>query len=1179
MRFNRLDLIAFGPFSDRTIDLSRGKSGLHIVFGPNESGKSSALRALKNFLFGIPVRTTDDFIHRMDRLRIGAELVAADGSHLRLIRKKGSKNTLLDAGTESPVDDSVITRLISGLDLRQYELFFALDHDALVEGGRALLDSSQDVGQILFSAGASIGSIEPILAALDGEAAALFTRTGRNQVIPQSIARLAELRGRLKELELPQSSWQKHEGSYNEALARQKTLEDELAAQQKELNRLERVASAVPTAAALVSLRARLAEFSPVVLLPDSFADDVRDALNRRANAESGSKHAASAIESLERQLSAMDEPGEILKHEKEVEAAARDLAIHQKADEDRKKREFELAQREKEAGEILTGLGQGLNIDDCQSLRVSDSQRIRLRELMQSAQGAEERAKSARQALADARRELDEAESRLASLPPAKDASDLKREIGHARLPASMEGELAEQDTQLRTLKTRIKAGIAKLSLGARTEAQITCLPVPLMETIERYRLKLDQAGGEIAGLELRLTNERQTLSRKLSEIEALASEMDVPSEGELASLRKERDAAWSLIKSVWLSGERDDEAIRARTGGAPGDHDLASAFEKSMLAADATSDRLRRESERVGRKASLVAQKAEIEESIRAGELAVAQAQVLVGDLEAEWQGIWAETGVEPRSPAEMAEWRRNFDWLLELTSKAAEIETEASRRRQSISEAAAALTEAIKVAGLDPPEKAGSLSRLLQWAQDRSDELASQAQMRAALADSVARLSGQVKKLEGECLKHEEALSDWKRDWAQAVSPLGLAPGASSAQAQAHLDKSDRLFEILADRKNLIHRIDAIKRDTRDYTEKLVALAALVAPDLRVERLGATVDELSYRLQAARQLKADREAIASRITDQRKLLEQNAALMEEAAASLARMCAQARVTSPDDLINEARRSADYQHTKKRLDELEDQLLPLCAGLTVDAFIQQVEETDIDSLPYRIDSLKQSIAAVRSELAAINQTIGSERSELARMNGSGDAAETAEQVQLELAKLRQDAEQYARLKLAAAILRRAVERYREKNQSPVLRRASELFALITRGSFSALASGEGDEQASTIVGVRPHGQTAVPIAGMSEGTRDQLYLALRLAVIESTLTGKEPVPFVVDDILVNFDDERALAALSALCRLARTTQVIFFTHHEHLLDLVEKKLPADDLFVHRLDRVSAAV
>jgi uncharacterized protein YhaN len=93
-----------------------------------------------------------------------------------------------------------------------------------------------------------------------------------------------------------------------------------------------------------------------------------------------------------------------------------------------------------------------------------------------------------------------------------------------------------------------------------------------------------------------------------------------------------------------------------------------------------------------------------------------------------------------------------------------------------------------------------------------------------------------------------------------------------------------------------------------------------------------------------------------------------------------------------------------------------------------------------------------------------------------------------------------------------------------------------------------------------------------------MSEGARDQLYLALRLATLETYLAKHEPIPFVVDDILIKFDDDRSVAALKALARLSELTQVIFFTHHDHLVELAKQNLDHDVLFTHQLDCRSAS-
>ena len=102
-------------------------------------------------------------------------------------------------------------------------------------------------------------------------------------------------------------------------------------------------------------------------------------------------------------------------------------------------------------------------------------------------------------------------------------------------------------------------------------------------------------------------------------------------------------------------------------------------------------------------------------------------------------------------------------------------------------------------------------------------------------------------------------------------------------------------------------------------------------------------------------------------------------------------------------------------------------------------------------------------------------------------------------------------------------------------------------------------------------LIGVRPSGDH-VGVEGMSDGSRDQLYLALRLASLERYLDANEPMPFIVDDILIKFDDERGRAALEALHELSRRTQVIFFTHHDHLTVIAQEALTGGDMTLHRL-------
>jgi uncharacterized protein YhaN len=155
-------------------------------------------------------------------------------------------------------------------------------------------------------------------------------------------------------------------------------------------------------------------------------------------------------------------------------------------------------------------------------------------------------------------------------------------------------------------------------------------------------------------------------------------------------------------------------------------------------------------------------------------------------------------------------------------------------------------------------------------------------------------------------------------------------------------------------------------------------------------------------------------------------------------------------------------------------------------------------------------------------------------------------------------------------RAKLASKILQQEIERYREEHQDPVLKLASKYFVDLTLGSFVGLRTDVDDSGDPILIGIRPDGSW-VTVEGMSGGSRDQLYLALRLATLEWRLETSEPMPFIVDDILVNFDDARSSATLQVLADLSERNQVILFTHHGQIVEEA-KKIKKGTAQIHEL-------
>ncbi len=399
------------------------------------------------------------------------------------------------------------------------------------------------------------------------------------------------------------------------------------------------------------------------------------------------------------------------------------------------------------------------------------------------------------------------------------------------------------------------------------------------------------------------------------------------------------------------------------------------------------------------------------------------------------------------------------------------------------------------------------------------------------------------------------------------------IGLEPSASPAQAEFILTTISGLIQELDSHREFGKRIQGIDRDRSRFIADVEALIVRVAPDLESSPVAEQTRELAGRLRLAQA--DDRQAAALLQQQEREEghLRSAEAQYDEAQVCLERLCQEAHCTELGELALAEQRSQAGVRLEKDLADAQKELMIATAGDDPARFITEVEHADSDSLEASIKELETKIASLENEQRAVQETIGAAREALSRMNGGALAAEVGENIQTLMARLQGDVSRFATLKLAATVLHRGIERYREQNQGPILARASELFSVLTMGSFTRLQIDDDGDGHSVIKGVRPGG-LLVGVDGMSDGTHDQLYLALRLASLESWLESHEPVPFIVDDILLNFDDERATAALCALAELSRKTQVLFFTHHHHLVDVARSKLPRDLVFTHDLCR-----
>lgn len=1173
MRISRLDLLAFGPFTDLSLELDQGDYGLHVIQGPNEAGKSSALRALRQFLYGIESRTCDDFLHSYASLRIGAVL-RNERNTWHFVRRKGNKDTLRAADDREVVDPCLLEDLLGGIDESAFRSRFGIGHQELVAGGQDIVRGGGSLGGILFAAGAGLAGLNDVQQRLCEEAEQLFKPQGTVPRINKAISEIRKTRQLCKDTMLKPAIWNQHQQALGEAESQHAEISAQILEQAARRQRLDRIRQAVPLVDKRRHVRQRLQGLADAPLLASDFASRRWEAVSGLSAAASAAKSAAQALSDIEAAIADLQICEPLLQRSAAIGRLRDPLGAIRQAATDRPglsaKRDLLL----REAQTLFADLGREGDLDGVAGMELDRAKRQRIKRLASQREGRISGLDTATRQLEKLRREQQEKTRQLESLPGKRDPADLRRALKRVSGEGDLENRRDSLLQQIRQAEQDVETRLAQLGLWCGSGEELERLAVPSRETVERFVAQAGDCQTRADTCRQRRRELEDRVASRTAEVEELCQRQDALTESDLAAIRQQRDEGWQLVLASWQGARPDAAAIAAFIAACGPAQDLAAAYKASVARADDAADRMRREADQVARKAHLLGelQNAQTQYQMAVDENAAADQQL--DECQCQWRGLWTPLGIEPLPPREMLVWlNRHGDLLRSLAAirslrvEADELQRRVDLRRQELLQALDEAAPAAAAEGTAPP-----LSELLARCEEIATGLEDVLNQCRQLQRDLEQLELQLPEAQQQAHEADDQLAKWQEQWGEAMGWLELAADATPDDA---VDITDTMHDLVARWKeadDLGRRIADIDRHADEFSTCVRELIEELAGDLADSPADTAAESLLDRLAESQRAQARWQELDDRRRHEQSRQRDAAATIEEMNARLAALCCEAGCPAPDQLPQFEQRSSQRREAEQELNAIEDRILDLAAGAPLEDFIAEAEVCQADELPPAINQLDESLQELEQRKEALAAAAVRHRVELERMDGSSSAAAADEQVQCLLAQLGGDAEQYVRLRLASLILQEAIERYRANNQDPVLQRASVLFERLTLGSFGSLREDNDCQGQAILVGVRSDGRSVVTLEGMSDGCRDQLYLALRLASLEHFLTRNSPLPFVVDDVLVQFDDQRSAAALAALAELSDRTQVLFFTHHEHLVDLAQQHVPQDKLFVHRL-------
>ncbi len=1165
MRIERLDLVAFGPFTAASLDLSA--PGLQVVYGPNEAGKSTARAAVSTLLYDFELRSRYAFVHPLAKLELAGRLVGEDGVALEVVRHKRNKDPLVEAGSGAPVAPARWAGLLQGVDRERFEALCSLGWQELLEGTAGLVADGGLLGEALFSAGLGVRELGGVLAELDAEASARYAPRASRREVNEALHAAREARRRATERSVRPERYEEVRRAHEEATTALRGCESSRSALERRHLALLTLRGALP---ALQARGAVLAERDALLAevggrrTPASWARRVAAAAEERQAARASSASAAAQVRQLDERQAGVVVATDVLAEADRIDALGEKVAAYLEGRADRGRLEDTRRQAERDALALLgllCGRGAGRSLELARAALAARAAVGAAREAWAAAEVALGHLEAE---VGELEGEADAHRRSLASLPDALDVTLLRQHVEATLRQGDLDAAVADARTS-RALAARAstqaagRVGWVLSQVPARLAA-----PWPTPAEVERAVADAEESARQAASADERAEGERRRRAALAAELSAVAAEGALPSEAELAATRQLRDARWGLVRAAWLDGV----APTALEPAYPDAASLAADLERSSAAADAAVDRLWQAADRTARRQGLEVELARVQGAIGAAEVEARTARAVGAAHFAAWRAAWASLEPPVRTEALRA-WRDDLDRLRATDGEHVAARLAHRRAVRARREAAARLSELLAAHGVTPVG-GDDLAPLVDQARrlvDAADRTGVQRlEATAALTRAETSLGARRRAL-GQARAAEKAAGD---DVRSLLEPLG-AQAASAREAAAVVSQLGELERLVERHDERLGRIQGIDVRSASFERELAAVRVALGAGDPAEPGPATGDAaraLVARLTAAREREAARAALAEQRAVAEAAQEAAARALEGLGEALAALASEAGVDGAGDaLLEPLERRAAAVLRLEALDgervQLEHTLAQQAAGRPVAALAAEAAGRGLVDVNAELERCRLELEAAREREAAAAAEAQALVTELAAMDGTGAAAGETAVAELELGRALEGAAQYARLLLARHLADEAVRRYREAHQDPILARASEALARLTGGRWRAVVA-EADRKGAPRLAAIGAGGDERSVGELSEGTRDQLYLALRLAAIEEAFARHGPVPVVLDDVLVNFDNVRAAAALAVFAALAERAQVLLFTHHRHVVELAQASLAA---------------
>lgn len=1151
-------------------------NGLHVIYGNNEAGKSTLLNLMLDILFGGQIsEKSRDYYDTRSRLE---GVLENPGASPVTVKRKKNRNRLVLLADTSDLNEEQLAFSIGGFDRDRFMLLFGFDHDRLREGGQRLLESEGNAGVSLFEAGGGIQFLQNLMAQLGNRCSELLDpsfRKGSIRKLNKVWAEYNNAKSAVDKESLSGDVWLRDRNDIVVISKQVEEMKHELQGMQREEAKYKRINRVRSMITELQSIRRNLLDYSGGIVLTDELNQiipqlikDQQEALKDLDRLKRNSDKQLGIIKSIK-----LDAPA--LERAEEIEKLNEGLQQYvTRTTEELPVLEERIRTRRGDAVNLLKSITPNASLNEVEQLRIqyTDEENIVLL------------AENCKQLRLDVDREQEnkdmlvseqgQIKKNLEELGTTRDMARLRQLVREIREHGNLEESCTEIENEIRQKQQDLKQVLQSQTLWSGSLENVSELPIPLRETMDKFHQIWEEAKQNSSDCNRDLNKKQDELTAVNNELENLELFGYVPVEADLDAAREFRDTGWSLVKQVWQQGLSEvSEGVHEYASKAT----LAESYEEAINEADHLADLMRLDSERSAKRALLLLQKTQTERDI---EGLIKKKEILQNEfrnLETSWEQEWEQCEIQLKTPAEMKDWTNTlYSPLVKGYKEVQSKELELEQLKERIVSCIAALDKELQELQQQFPLNLG-LKSLLDSCEQLVNENEERERNRQAF---VIQMTGNQQKMDEQqntLSRNREQLKAFEAEWEELRRQYPSLPRKIET-APAYVRELKKLFDCVKEIDDLQFQINSYQEASRLFEKQ----AADLAGDLE-EQFTSDVDvwvrSVRQRLQSARDADNRLKQIQNDLNELETEIQEASTVVSEYQAELQQLIEKYSCKDIDDLEVLVERSTAFKELDKSYKLKESSIIQAGDGLSIDQLETELSELDNpDDLSFRIPQLEGDITDLQNSLDEEKERLTKMQVDFIQLDGSkDDAALKAQQAEQFLEEVDRYWNEYLQVELARRLLQRTIDEFREKNQSTILGKASDIFRRFTSGKYIELTVDYIDNT-PYIEAIHADG-TKRRVHQMSDGTRDQLFLSLRLAFVQQHLDSSDPLPLIIDDVFVNFDDERTKAALEVLHQLAEKTQILYFTHHQSVVQMTEEMKASGRVHIYDLGNISGVL